>query len=83
MFLVHCSDNNNLKKKIKNAVDINKFKCGKYLPISKIKIIHKNEFMKKVNSKEDLLLISNPNYKREIMKELKENSLNRIKTLCL
>ena len=42
-----------------------------------------NQFMKKVNSKEDLLLISNPNYKREIMQELKENSLNRIKTLCL
>ena len=83
MFLIHCSDNKKLKKKIKNAVDINKFKCGKYLPISKIKIIHKNEFMKKVNSKEDLLLISNPNYKREIMQELKENSLNRIKTLCL
>mgnify|MGYP001218242975 FL=1 len=83
MFLVHCSDNKKLKKKIKNAVDINKFKCGKYLPISKIKIIHKNEFMKKVNSSEDLLLISNPNYKREIMQELKENSLNRIKTLCL
>jgi len=83
MFLVHCSKYINLKKRIKNAIDINKFKCDKFLPISKIKIIHKNEFIKQVNSLKDLLLISNPNYKKEIIQELKENSLNRIKTLCL
>ena len=35
------------------------------------------------NIKNDLLIISNPNYKKEIIKELKKNSLNKIKILCL
>ena len=71
------------KKKIKNTVDINEFKCDKFLPISKIKIIHKNKYIKQVNSSKDLLLISNPNYKKEIIQELKENFLNKIKIICL
>jgi hypothetical protein len=83
MFIAHCYNNNKLKKKIKNAIDINKFKCNKYLPISKVKIIHKEDYMNIANIKNDLLIISNPNYKKEIIKELKKNSLNKIKILCL
>lgn len=83
MFLVHCSNITELKKKIANAVDINKFKCNKFLPISNVKIIHKDKFIKQVDSKKDLLIISNQNYQNEIMHELREKSLNRIKTLCL
>lgn len=83
MFLVHCSNNKTLKKKIRNAIDINKFKCNKFLPISKVKIINKQKFMSKANINRDLLIISNPNYKTEIIRELKNNSLNKIKTICL
>ena len=58
-------------------------KCNKFLPISKVKIINKQKFMSKANINQDLLIISNPNYKTEIIRELKNNSLNKIKIICL
>ena len=44
-------DTKKLIWKVKNAIDINRSKCGKYLPMSKIKIISKYNFFKLVNQK--------------------------------
>ena len=63
----------NFFSKIKFAIDINKEKINKFLPISNIKIISKKLFLKKIND-QDFLIISNPNYKNEIIKFLKKNT---------
>ena len=83
MFLVHCLIQKKLIGKVKNAIDINRSKCGKYLPMSKIKIISKYNFFKLVNQKKDLLIVSNPNYISEINNDLKKNKLTSLKIISL
>ena len=83
MFLMHCCYEKKLLNKVKNAVDINISKCNKYLPISKIKIITKNKFFKIVDKKNDLLIVSNPNYLIEIKKELEKKNIKNLKIVNL
>ena len=82
MFILHCLRNKKVFQKIENAIDINKNKQEKYLPISNIKVISERKFFKKVK-KNDLLIISNPNYKKEILKQLLKNNAKNIKTVSL
>ena len=82
MFILHCIRNGKLTNKIESAVDINKYKQNKFLPISNIKIISDEKFYKKA-TKNDLLIISNPNYQKEIFKLLIKKKLNKIKILTL
>lgn len=83
MFLVHCLAHKKLIKKVKHAVDINISKCNKYLPMSKIKIVSRNNFFKIVNQNRDLLIVSNPNYISEIKNDLRSRKLNDLKIISL
>jgi len=66
LFLSHCHSLNKLPKNFKFAIDINPNKIGKILPGSLIKIKSKEDFLNTVKSG-DLLIITNPNYKEEII----------------
>jgi len=71
-----------LMEKLVFAVDINPKKIGKYLPSSLVKIASKEEFFVSATNA-DLLLIANPIYTNEIMKELEKNNLSDIETFAL
>tara|TARA_B100000242_G_scaffold184033_1_gene132228 strand:- start:11342 stop:13249 length:1908 start_codon:yes stop_codon:yes gene_type:complete len=73
LFLNYCKNRNILIDNIKFAIDINPNKIGKYLPGSLIQIKSKEFFLKRIKNN-DTLLISNPNYKKEIIEEIKKNS---------
>lgn len=82
MFLIHCKSNKDLFSKIGFAIDINKNKIGKFLPVSKIEIKNKEDFYKSVQS-DDLLLISNPNYVDEIKEDIIKNTNIKFKIQSL
>lgn len=82
MFLNHGKKNGIFFKKVKNAIDINPNKIGKFLDGSGVKIISKKMFFDKVRSN-DLLLIANPAYKREIKKEILKNKIKNLKIYTL
>ena len=69
MFLAHCTNNNLLINNIRFVVDQNPQKIGKYLPGSLIEIKSRDDFFKEAKSG-DVLLISNPAYKDEIVKQI-------------
>ena len=71
-----------LFSKIGFAIDINKNKIGKFLPVSKIEIKNKEDFYKSVQS-DDLLLISNPNYVDEIKEYIIKNTNIKFKIQSL
>ena len=82
IFLNHCKNSNLLINKIKFAIDINPNKIGKYLPGSLIQIKSKEFFFKKIKNN-DTLLISNPIYKSEIIKEIKKNSSIKLNIITI
>ena len=82
IFLNHCKNNNILINKIKFAIDINPNKIDKYLPGSLIQIKSKEYFLKKIKN-DDTLLISNPIYKNEIIKEIKKNSSVKLNIITI
>ena len=82
IFLNHCKNSNILINKIKFAIDINPNKIGKYLPGSLIQIKSKEFFFKKIKNN-DILLISNPIYKNEIIKEIKKNSTIKLNIVTI
>ena len=82
MFLVHCANQNRLLKNVGFAIDVNPQKCGKYLPGSLIPIRSSNDFFQVVRSG-DILLISNPNYKQEIVSEMEAKGIRDIAIVCL
>ena len=82
MFLVHCANRNALLNRVAFAIDVNPDKCGKFLPGSLVPIRSKEDFFKAAQN-HDLLLISNPNYKDEIVAELKLHSLDNLQVLTL
>lgn len=82
MFLMHCKSNKDLFNKIGFAIDINKNKIGKFLPVSKIEIKSKEDFYESVKS-DDLLLISNPNYIDEIKNDIIKNTNIKFKIQSL
>ena len=63
--------------KVKFAIDQNPNKVGKYLQGSMVKIEAKKKFFKSVKPN-DLLLISNPNYRDEIIKEIRDLNIKNI-----
>ena len=69
LFLAHCTNNNLLINNIRFVVDQNPQKIGKYLPGSLIEIKSRDDFFKEAKSG-DVLLISNPAYKDEIVKQI-------------
>ena len=82
MFLVHCQNMNRLIDKVGFVVDINPNKTGKYLPHSHILVKNKAEFY--INADiSDVLLITNPMYKDEILADLKCNNLANINIFTL
>lgn len=82
MFLVHCANQNRLIERIGFAVDLNPQKCGKFLPGSLVPIKSKKEFFRLARNG-DVLVISNPNYKEEILAELNEHTLSKLKVIVL
>lgn len=82
IFLNYCKKNNILIDQIKFAIDINPNKIDKYLPGSLIKIKSKEFFARKVK-KNDVLIISNPAYKNEIIKDLKKYNSTKLNILTL
>jgi len=82
MFLNHCKSEKNLINKVKFAIDINPNKIGKYLAGSLIKIESKEKFFKKFESN-DVLIISNPIYKNEIVSEIKKTTSKEIRIITL
>jgi hypothetical protein len=82
MFLIHCMLKNMVIDKVEFAVDINPQKIGKYLPITKKPIKSKDDLFATA-TKNDLILISNPIYKDEIVEELNKNSLDDIEVRTL
>lgn len=82
-FLHHCKMlSYAIMDKLVFAVDINPKKVGKFLPSSHVKIASKDEFFSKATNK-DFLIIANPIYTDEIMKELEKNELSDIEIFPL
>lgn len=77
LFLSHCANAGKLISNIKFAIDINPQKIGKFLPGSMIEIKSKVDFFSAAKSG-DVLIISNPNYQDEIIKEIRSAGLNDI-----
>lgn len=82
MFLVHCANQGRIINKVAFAVDVNPNKCGKFLPGSKVQIQDKATFFRCATNA-DLLIIANPNYRSEIVEELRRNGLSDIEVVCL
>ena len=82
MFLVYCKNLNLLLDKINFAIDLNPNKQNKFLPYSLIPIKSKEEFFEVVKT-EDVLLISNPNYKNEILREIQSNKIEGLEIVLL
>jgi hypothetical protein len=74
LFLAHCANKNRLVDKVRFAVDQNPQKIGKYLPGSLVEIRSKNDFFVTVKAG-DLLLISNPAYKHEIIAQIRAQGI--------
>ena len=81
MFLVHCARQNRLIDKLEFVVDINPRVQDKLLPGSLLPIKSKEELFSAATDN-DLVIISNPNYRREIEAELRRAGL-RLQTVCL
>lgn len=77
LFLAHCARQKRILDKLCFAVDKNPQKVGKYLPGSMVEIRSTQDFFTTAQPG-DLLLISNPAYKDEIMAEVKAAGLNEI-----
>jgi len=69
LFLAHCANKSQLIEKVRFAIDQNPQKIGKYLPGSMVEIKSKDDFFATAKSG-DLLLISNPAYKDEIVAQV-------------
>lgn len=82
MFLVYCKNLNLLIDKINFVIDINPNKQNKFLPYSLIPIKSKEEFFEVVKT-EDVLLISNPNYKNEILRDIHLNKIEGLEIVLL
>jgi hypothetical protein len=82
MFLLHASQNGDLLGKVKFAIDVNPHKCGKFLPGSLVPIKDKGSFFDAAKPN-DVLVISNPNYRTEILSELKKQGLEGLKIVTL
>ena len=74
--------NKKLINKISYAIDINKEKCNKFLPVSYKKIISKEKYFKNAKSN-DLVIVSNENYLDEIKKDFNKMKLKKIKIISL
>ncbi len=77
LFLSHCSNLGIIINRVKFAIDQNPNKVGKYLQGSMVKIETKKKFFRNVKPN-DLLLISNPNYRDEIIKEIRDLNIKNI-----
>lgn len=77
LFLAHCASQNRLVSQVRFAIDQNPKKIGKYLPGSLVEIKAKQEFFA-VAKPGDLLIISNPAYKNEIVAQVEAAGLNGI-----
>ncbi len=82
MFLVHCLDRSKIIDNVGFAIDINPRKWGKYLPGSRVSIKSKDEFFRIV-TEEDILVIANPNYKDEIVRELISHKIHNLVIITL
>ena len=82
MFVIHCMKYKKLFDKISNAIDINKEKYDKFLPVSHKKIISKENYFKNADLN-DLIIVSNQNYFNEIKKQFIKMKLNKIKIISL
>ena len=82
MFLVHCANHRKVVDRIECAIDVNPAKCGKLLPGSRVPIVAKEHFFG-VATKDDLLIIANPNYEQEIRRDLAAHGLGEIEIVCL
>lgn len=77
LFLAHCKNQGKLIDKVKFAVDQNPYKVGKYLPGSLVEIKSKENFFSTAKAG-DLLLVSNPAYKDEILSEIEKAGLKGV-----
>jgi nucleoside-diphosphate-sugar epimerase len=77
LFLAHCALRNRLIDRVRFAVDQNPQKIGKYLPSSLIEIRSKEDFFRAAKPG-DLLLISNPAYKDEIVAQVRASGIKDI-----
>jgi nucleoside-diphosphate-sugar epimerase len=82
LFLAHCNNRNKLIKNVSFAIDQNFKKIGKYLPGSLIEIKSKYDFFNSAKPG-DLLIISNPAYKNEIVSQINAAGLKNLKILTL
>jgi len=82
LFLAHCLNTKKLIDKVMFAIDQNPKKIGRYLPGSCIQIKSKEEFFEFAKGNE-LLIVSNPAYKDEIVTELKAAGLNQVEIKAL
>jgi len=82
MFLVHCLQLNKVANKVRFAIDINPNKSGKFLPGSHVPIRDKAAFFASA-SDGDLVIVSNPSYKDEIVREIRQSQLKNIEVISL
>lgn len=82
MFLAHCKHLNVLLDRVNFAIDINPKKQNKFLPISLVPIKSKEEFYA-LAQQDDLVIITNPNYKSEITKDLDLYAPKNLNFICL
>jgi nucleoside-diphosphate-sugar epimerase len=77
LFLAHCAIKNRLIDKVRFAIDQNPQKIGKYMPGSLVQIKSKDDFFAAAKPG-DMLLISNPAYKNEIVTQVNASGLTNI-----
>ena len=82
MFLFHCHKKNKLLNKISFIIDIDIEKQNRYLQVINKKIISPNQLSKHVH-KDDVIVVSNSNYLREINNFLNINIKFPIKCISL
>ncbi len=70
LFLAHCAEIGILVDKVRFAVDLNSGKVGKFLPGSLVEIKAKSDFFDYAKPG-DLVIVSNPAYRDEIVAEIR------------
>jgi hypothetical protein len=82
LFLHHCQRLLRLQGQVKLVVDINPGKWGKYMPGSMIPIAGPEKFFETANE-DDLLVIANPNYRDEIITQVQNRGLHKLRVIDL
>lgn len=82
MFVYHSFRIKKLREKIQYVVDTNPAKCNKYLPGTSVQIKPTENLFQDIK-KNDVVVIANPNYRDEILKDLLDHGITDVQIVVL